>query len=370
MLKEATSPTDYMNIDLNRLLTSTKRIPWYYFSSILKSKQLTVSQGWEKTLSKLKQIANSNDTFRDRLFDLYPVYEDHLLHDEKVVKIYQKDVQTIEKLINFIDSIPCDSCPATMTFPFPLDGDGDQLSSLEFNRPYYVGNIESSEGLALLFLSKRFFVQRVKLNTFHEDNVVRDYLGDFDEVYGIKKQVHQFFDIVFLNKAKGIIEVRLDNIEGLNSKAQEVNFLSIERKFENLFSATSEDYRLNRPVNFYPLLDRLYQDDNEGQVCELGFVTDEGSIKNERMRMNRTDLRSERYHSAGKKAVEHITLFKIAIGWLKKDRDNEPTELKIFGTIKDVARFSQSIDSVICSRCFNELEYRFILNKVITLLGL
>jgi hypothetical protein len=119
-------------------------------------------------------------------------------------------------------------------------------------------------------------------------------------------------------------------------------------------------------ANLFPLIDHMYESD-EGKVGELSFLTDEGSIKNEKMRKGKVDLRRELYHKAGKEAVDHISTYRISILWNLTILDDIETypELLLPGQSHCLNSKPPKLDEVIVKKCSCLEDYNFILNKII-----
>lgn len=128
---------------------------------------------------------------------------------------------------------------------------------------------------------------------------------------------------------------------------------------------------LKEPINFFPLINNFYMSNDEGKIINLSFTTDEGSIKSEKMRKDKVDLRLETYHKAGKNAVHHITPYHIAILWDFKilERIKNQIELILPGKLYSLSSTNPRLEEVIIEQCIVLEEYNFILQKIDTYLN-
>ena len=125
---------------------------------------------------------------------------------------------------------------------------------------------------------------------------------------------------------------------------------------------------LKDPVNFFPLIKKLYDAKGEGKVGELAFTTDEGSIKNEKMRAGMGDLRDETYHKAGRAAVDDICPYRIAVLWDSPISETLSIKnyLEVFlqGNCRSLSSQNQVLEDVIIKKCSFLEEYKFVFDKI------
>ncbi|NJN92426.1 MAG: hypothetical protein HC878_20050 [Leptolyngbyaceae cyanobacterium SL_5_14] len=221
--------------------------------------------------------------------------------------------------------------------------------------------------LAMIFCTKRFFTERTEIDPEGLNTEARKALDDYDELVGIKRYTRQFFDEVILWKNQDFVEVRIDIANGMPSQERSQAFIQVIKQFNAVArQKLNIETALKENINFFPLIDRLYESD-EGKVGELAFTTDEGSIKFEKMRRGEVDLRDETYHRAGRKAVDHITPYRLAILWkfsLSEDLETQP-ELLLPGQARILSNSTQKLDEVIIRKCSGLEDYNFVLEKIV-----
>ena len=157
----------------------------------------------------------------------------------------------------------------------------------------------------------------------------------------------------------------MDVASGMLDRDRFRSFLEIVSTFNNLVrdKFNSKNFLANN-INMFPLVDLLYQS-QEGRVVELSFLTDEGSVKNEKLRKKDHDLREESYHKAGKKAVCHTNLFRVAIIWklILLDKLETQPEILLPGTSRLISHLSPVLDEIILSKCSTLEHYDFVFSK-------
>jgi len=324
---------------------------------------LPVGRGWEDTIKKLVDDSKA-DEFSDGFDQLKEWYYNHLLIGEKAVKLFSVHRSRINNLITILTSHEIEKTIFHETYPFPLTD--ERLKEID-SLPKLVEIRNSDTSLAIVFCTKRFFTERTEIDPEGLNTEARKALDDYDELVGIKRYTRQFFDAVILWKNQDFIEIRIDIANGMPSQERSQAFIQAIKQFNALArQKLNIETALKESINFFPLIDRLYESD-EGKVGELAFTTDEGSIKFEKMRRGEVDLRDETYHRAGRKAVDHITPYRLAILWkfsLSEDLETQP-ELLLPGQARVLSNSTQELGEVIIRKCSGLEDYNFVLEKIV-----
>jgi hypothetical protein len=341
-----------------------KRVPWTVMREMLQQCELRVSRGWDKTIQHLVTESNKKNDLVSNFERLRALYCNHLLVGEKAVKFFQVEKQKITDLVLLFQTYQPEETPFHRIYPFALPE--EQLEEINDSSPKLVEIKDSEHNLVLVFCANRLFTKRIEIDPerLTEENKKGSYAG----VFATERFSRQIFDIIVLWKDTGLVEVRVDNIEEITSQERANSFIQVITKFNSLMKELLKDGTfLQEPVNFFPLIKNLYDDFNEGKVCELGFTTDGGSIKHERMRRGGLDLRTEAYHKAGREAVDHITPYRLAIVWKflsdSSGMQSQP-ELLLPGNAKDLNRTKQNLDEVIINKCTGLEDYYFLFEKL------
>ena len=343
-----------------------QRISWSTMRVILKICDLPVGRGWEQTIKKLTDEKIINDDI-SAIGQLKKCYDNHLLVNDKALKIYQLERKKIDKLIASFKDYEPNSTLFHETYPFPLHD--ERLKEVDFSQKL-VEIKDTEDSLALIFCTKRLFTERIQINTELLNKETRKDLIYYDKIIGIKKHYRQFFDVVILSKMRNIIEVRVDITGGLSLDDKSKAFFQTMNQFNTLSKKIALiETPLQESTNFFPLIDRLYESD-EGKVVELAFITDEGSTKSEKMRKGSVDLRTETYHYAGKQAVDHITSYRLAIVWdfqISQTINTKP-ELLLPGNAQILSNQTQYLGEVCIKNCSCLKDYNLVIKKILTYL--
>jgi len=346
-----------------------KRVPWSAMKAMLKMCNLPIGRGWVNTIEKLRAESKTGNTLIDNFAQLKDLYCNHLLVGEKAIKLFSADRKTLDNLIVLLQNIELKQTIFHDTFPFPLSP--QRLEELEDKTPELVEIKDFNDNLVLVFCTKRTFTERTELNPKELSPEVQKDLGYYDKLVGTKEYNRQFFDIVVLWKKKDLVEIRIDIANEMLLPDRIKAFSQIASNFNNLVGELSGLQTLfKNPVNLFPLIDSLYHS-NEGKVVEIAFTTDEGSIKSEKMRRGFVDLRKETYHNAGKQAVDHITLYRLAILWDCPIVDGIKTQPELFlpSQNRSLSSVEQHLDEVLVTKCAGLIDYNFIFEKINTYLN-
>ncbi len=355
-------------MSLELLLNSLRdRVPFPTMSAILKLSDLPVSRGAKNTVDRiLKEVSEGKKDYSSELEKLNDFYSDHLLICEKAVQLFPVDRERINKIIKLLKTHKIEKSDFRDSYPFPLSEDKLRATNSELS---LVKIVESDENLNLIFCSKRFFTERIEINTFDLSPATKKELDTYDELFGIKNYFRQFFDVVVLWKHKPHIEVRVDVARNISFQDRKKYTLEIAGQFNNLIERLlGIPSVLKAPVNFFPLIKKLYDKKGEGKVGELAFTTTQGSIKFERMRLGSVDLRDEIYHKAGKAAVKDIDPYRLAILWdspISESLDiKNQLELFLQGHCRDLSAGKQILEDIIIRKCSCQEDYKFVFEKI------
>ncbi|MDC0664369.1 hypothetical protein [Marinobacter sp. SS21] len=339
----------------------SKRVPYVVINKVITAHQLPTGQGYEKLKAAL--LALNDDLKQDVTDRLLEFYQQQLLVGEKAVALLKLDEALKEELLGALTFLEVQPSTATDKYPYYL-GD-DELAEMQ-GSPELCG-VESDDGyLHLVFTSKRYFTERVKvpLERIKEDSEV-DY-SDYDEIVAVRRRYQQFFDVVSIPFGEGPIELRVD-APGIMPKAEISR--SVDQTIKELWRlAKNEGVEIEdsfEKVNVFPLIEKMYSS-REGRVCDLGFVTDGGGIKNAKMRRYEDDLRDEAYHKAGCESAV-ITPFRIAVRWQKKIGDGvfSNPELLIPGRFNQLSASSKENQyHYVVKRCTNTDDFQFVMEKI------
>lgn len=346
-----------------------KRVPWYSMRPVFKALELPTGQGWDASIVKVISEIEANPTLDEQLSEhLVRYYEEQLQCGEKLVQLYLIDKDVASTLYSSLTSYDVPDSSFLTSFPVPLTEEA--LIELK-DKPTLVKVLTSSTEIKLVLCTAREYEEQVQL---HASDLKPEVVSDFDltdkvDIVVKRKRVRQFFDVVSINKETGILQVRVDWGLGLKASEARKSFLMTLKKFKELSKeATSSPLELDLPLNLFPLVNELYADNTVGRVCELGFTVNSGSVKTEKLRRSDTDIRSEKFHQAGREAVDgQLSPYRLAIEWRLHEGNVDETrpELSLLGTIRHLNNPNKTLlNEALVSKCFREEDFCYILGVI------
>lgn len=184
---------------------------------------------------------------------------------------------------------------------YPLLGDSGDID---------VSNIVAVEkfdsGVSYIFETRRRFYQTTEIPATSLKDEVQALYPHLETLKGFKEITRVFYDSIFVTSDGDTLEVRMDTSGGMNGTdldSARRNFITtLEKYAPNLFPRKF----FSSPINLFPLVDQVYSDKKDGDLVEMQFVTNTGFVRSAKRKKGLTDLRKERYHSAGVKAEKLI----------------------------------------------------------------
>jgi hypothetical protein len=347
-----------------------KRIPWSSMKTILQSNNISFGNGWDATIGKISEsiLSEPNEEIRVKNI-LSDYFEKHILCSEKAVSFYQVDNNELATLCESIRNTNIDSDVFGRTYPFPL-------SSLQLKES--AGTMEitrcslSNTQLKVVICSSRYYEASVQLELGDLTNeaIEEHSLQGFSEIVAKKKLIRQFYDIISIDLNTGLMQLRMDYGLGVSPR----EFLKATKQVKDIFSLYFGKIlrvapKIDGPINLFPLVSTLYDNATEARVCELGFTTNSGSVKLEKMRRQPIDLRSEAYHCGGKEAVDgQLSIYRIALTWILRDGqvDESQPELLLAGRLKCLSDPTDFLKNAIFSKILDERDYNFLIDEIVS----
>lgn len=335
-----------------RLIKSMKdRMPWRVASHVMKEVGVIPAHGWDRTIEKI-----SDPNFEFDTDGLVSRLQEHVLGGEKYVVLIQTEPDTIASLLDAFGSMEIPDSEAQKTFPLSLSD--EKLNGVDLEaKPIKI--IESEAGTSVVFSSVRMFASKEEITPEDLPEESEFIFKDFDEIIGYRNKRVQAYDVIWLPKIGNTIEIRIDYPTGMNKDIAAAVHQHLEKKLDEIMVGVS----LGTPVNLFPAIKKLYNNGLEGNVVELAFSTTTGSVKQERMRRQRTCLRKEDYHVGGKKALSHeIEPFRLGVVWTL-DKDRRP-ELLLAGSSRIGLSSAPELWSAVIRNCTNLQDYEFVVSRL------
>ena len=355
--------------DYHKLIDSLRnRFTWTNINIIFPRLNLKKSTSWGHTAAMLKAAIDRNDVaVIQGLDELFSYYREAVLVGNKAIQIYPQKKSKIDEILDHASDMATDKGVLSDEFPFYIPE--SRFQEIQDDHLSLVKVYTSESGAILVYGSKKVATTREKI--FHSEipDGAKDFFSEYDTIYGDKRMPWIYWDVVFVNHAKGQIEFRLDLGKGLVRNDVEKGLKMLRRAFLNTCSSTlGHEVYLGDPANFFPLIKKLYFSHDEGKVVELGFVTVTNSSKFEKMRRTGQDLRKELFHQGGMEKVDNrITPFKIAIVW-PDSRESigavNLLELRIDGAFRRNLKKEEPLSIAEIQNCLSQGDLDFVMEKI------
>ncbi len=350
-------------MDLRVFESLRHRMPWPVATRVMKIAGLSNSQGWEKTLQKLKDVQDpgAEQVLKQHLIE-------HACCGQKFVKFYNIDENTKDRLRQAIASSEISDTIHKQRFPYILTQDELEKVSPD---PALVMVRTTEDGVGAVYSSA------IRITT-REQIVIDDVFGDpekirnqYDEVIGFKYKIVQLFNVIWIPHNEPYIEIRTDYPDGMPQELAH----EIQSQFRKIANKLIGENKFVVPVDLFPLVGAMYRDAEEGSVVEMSFTTATASVKNEKMRRQGTCLRQELYHVGGMEALKSdIEPFKISIQWMfDVDGVTYQPELTLHGTSRGPYAIKGAkvniISGALIKNCIGNLDYDHVKDRMFAHLG-
>lgn len=341
------------------LTTLKKKVPFKQFQKFLKANDIKSSIGYDKTVEKIYQAIDEGKINREEFESKTMEFvRNYIIFGQKVVYSYKFKPEEIQILVNTItiDYQTQDQIgkPENLTI-----WNQTELGDIPWNSSQLRAIFDLDALKCLIFSARHSINERVNLNL----DQLRTNQG-FSELYGVKKIEYQSFDSIIIDTQYNTIDFCLDNYYELTTRNHFNLFLELKNRFKMIFNLSNDFFPENE--NFYRFVQKYYSADF-GIVKELGFKTETGSVKTERMNVDSDDLRKERYHVGGLQAVEEkITPYSIDIILDNTFTGNPNIRKKIPGKHHNLQYASPKIEFYEFYCVLNALDYSFIKDKMYT----
>ena len=351
-----------MNIESILKSMRMKTIPWDVTKEILERCDIPSGKGWDKTIEKVENLENtdSESGIQNQKFKLLlDFYKQTLICGEKSVCFYSINHEKKNLLIkHFKETRIRDSIFAQF---YPLLISKKELETLPVSNPELIKVEFFDTGIAAIYSSVRTVKQKVSLKEEDVLNKDNEYIGQFSEIYGVKNTNLQAFDVVWIPYQEDEIELRVDCPVGITRNSYAIAHQSL---LSNVFLQIGEEIEVT-PLNLFPLIKKIYNEEIDAKIVELGFNTKTASTKHEKMRQKHC-LRQEIYHQGGAEAIEgDIEPFKISAQWeVPTYKKRSFPELTLNGTFRMVHRIEPLLYECIIRNCINMYEFNIVKNNI------
>ncbi|WP_246272809.1 hypothetical protein [Oricola thermophila] len=334
-------------------------MPWPVGRKILNQNSFPRGQGWDRTLEKLINLSGQPT---ESLAELTIALREHTFSGEKLSGFYRVKPEKIGKVRDKILKTKVPDSDYSRLYPVALSDEqlalqpiGSKLAAIE----------PTDDGVAVVFSSVRVITIREEIELSQFSDEAANLLEDYQEVFGLRTLRFQAFDVVWLPHNGALIDVRVDFPFGTHHDVAVAAFAQTVDTFHKLIGENV----LVDELNLFPLIDRIYNDRNEGIVVELGFGTTTASLKHEKMRRKQLDLRDEQYHKGGKAALASpIEPFRLSVTWKRNAGGGlvSNPELSINSSARAAGGENPTINSVVIRKCMGQADYEFVRSRIET----
>ena len=257
---------------------------------------------------------------------------DYHLHGDKWVTFLEVPEHSYDRLTTYLSGLQPESCQATSDFPLRMT---DSVLATEETDVLQLVKVTTEHDVVSLIFSG--IVSAESKDTVYPDQYATSGLpsafAEYEEIVLVRRRPSQYFPVIVFNKAQGLVQALVPSLG--NMGAEDVILTNLVRKMNDLLVGEFKlDLQLARMRNLFPAIHNIYVQPAEGTVVELGFLTETGSAKLERMK--ELDLRQEPFHVKGKAAVSNSLLeFRLTVRWEINGHD---LEVMLPGTTRTIAK--------------------------------
>lgn len=324
---------------------------------------IPVSQGPDKTIQKLESMyqASTFNASSISKFKMRKILEEVSLACNKSVFLYrlEGDWEKIKEEL-FKDL----SQDGVFAEAFPYLATGDELNNIDFE-PYFCGIIPDETYTYFPFGTKRAYTQKtpINLNSLHAED--KEILKKYSKVIGTEEIIEEFIDCICLNDKKQVIEIRIDKGEHVSRKDLEEAHKALRDLLYQKVIDIDQTAKLNE-INIFEIIKPLYNNKDEGRVCELAFECYDDSLHTQHYRRERKDIRSQVFHTGGKNATGDIDLFRMAVAWEVTDGDQKRELEVVFpGTRSMLRATTPYLSYFVIKKCLFKYDFNKIVEKLV-----
>jgi hypothetical protein len=261
------------------------------------------------------------------------------------------DIQEILNVVSYAD--PTLSAFAR-DFPYPIPH--DELAAQSYATTFVRGIPLHSDAVAAVACGKRPYREREQVAPEDLGDDTRAALGDFQELILVRTGFTQAFDRLIFKPQQRRLELHVDLCCPLNAEELSQYMDAYVSRVKAMAAGLGRPLDwLNTAVNLFQTVADLYNSP-DGLVLSLGHATGTKSIKEERMRGQRLDLREELFHKHGIEAIKGTDAFSIKKGWERPLRRNVPS-ITIPGHFAMANALSPRVSYAILENCATEEDY-------------
>jgi hypothetical protein len=282
------------------------RCNWPNLREALKKASLPNGTGWAELGGVVDGQLNKflSDYFRD-----------HIIAGERYVQLYDLPDGIDTALRKKLDAATVSVSDFSKSYPLPLPA-GPLLGAPSVPTLVEVRSLNPND-YALVYCSVRSYDDRDKYEYDQLPQLVQQTYKGIEELITVRKVHFQAYDVAVIRLGLKRIEICIDQpSKGIGNL--ETVVLSVFGTLCNNLPELQPAYQ-DQPYNVFDAIGGIYFTKSEGTVRSLSFRTLTGSRKHEKMIKSDDDLRSEKFHNAGARAVKNqLKPYGLTVDWESK----------------------------------------------------
>jgi len=362
----ATGAQTLKNEILSRLRAIRSRSSSYSFRFVqaaLKEAGMPSATGWLPLLNKYESLdyAGSGTDWSAWLMALDELHKHSYLVGSTAVWTFEAPEEDIRAILANPEKLFDRDSPFFAPFPFPVAE--DVLETQPFEVKLVAARDLGRGDVAIIGCGRRAYREREQYDASDLDDTF-EILGRFEEIIVVRAGWTQAFDRWVLRPRSKRVELHVDLCCPLNADELE----TLQAKHVDLMKARVKKATgltldwLNKPRNLFPYIRKLYNA-KDGLVLALGHATGTKSIKEERMRGQRLDLRDELFHKHGIKAIKGTEAYSIKKGWPVSSGKNVPS-VYIPGHFSNAGAPNAAVRRAVIENCASLSDFELVIKKL------
>lgn len=332
---------------------------------------LATARGWDLLKAKLEEESQSDGGRAAEISQLLEsIFTETISVGTRALKVYEVNEELRAQVMDHLSTLTPEDSDYLSTYPKPLSA--EELASQGHDLRLCAVNVaEDQSSVGLIFCGRRIIEEREPRNRSEIGDAAINQFGwqQYDEFILIKRRFVQSFEFVRFSRDSGLVELRAEDYSGSDTV---VALQQLQDKTNELLARLpGTPVQLTMCRNLFPAIRPIYDNTQEGIVVELGFTTETGSAKHEKMRANRADLRTELFHVGGKQAINGaLTPFRVAVRWpAGGQRANAlQEEVLLPGSIRQLASGTPFLDHMVLSGALTEPMMQAMVARVLAYL--
>ncbi|HHW2649863.1 hypothetical protein [Pseudomonas aeruginosa] len=352
------------NIDL-LLKTIEARLNIHTVQQLLREANLISARSWSELKMIIKGAAGKNPKVIESLVNALCMQQ---ACDLKAVSYFELGENVSDLIYSKLKKFSVPKGELSSSYPFVSPEDELRRDDGKL-KP--VAKFEDENGAGLVLSRRRTFTTNNEISREHFTENVKEAFPEAEKIIEVKTYDRQTFDVIYLNLAAGVLEIRADTTRehGMPQTTSQIDTSVSDLRFytRRLAASWVPGFDLDAPLNLLPLAKGVYGD-KSGAIKKVGFSTETESVKRETMKAG-VDLRDELFHKNGAQAIDHrMAIFEIAIQWHRADIDdgNSKPELYIPGSHRDYVKIGARTDYLLVKGMRVYDDSNFILKKILS----